>query len=214
VAQQVDVRDAAAVAGPNLLDHPFYQRWQRGELQREELAGYAEQYRHFEASLPGMLRSLIARAADPAVAEQLQRNLDDEESTPRAHVDLFDEFAAAAGAADGSPQTAATRRLLDTYGELIASSVAGGVAAIAAYESQAPAVAASKAAGLRRHYGFDDSAVAFWDVHAEMDKHHAAWGGETLALLGAPAQETSAAARRALEAWWAFLDEREASRPA
>jgi pyrroloquinoline-quinone synthase len=30
----------------NVLEHPFYQRWSRGELSRAELALYAGQYRH------------------------------------------------------------------------------------------------------------------------------------------------------------------------
>src|SRR3954463_3197016 len=30
----------------NGLEHPFYQRWSRGELARDELAAYAGQYRH------------------------------------------------------------------------------------------------------------------------------------------------------------------------
>src|SRR2546423_4575 len=30
----------------NVLEHPFYRRWSRGELAREELAAYAGQYRH------------------------------------------------------------------------------------------------------------------------------------------------------------------------
>jgi len=204
---------ASATTTRSLLEHPFYVRWQRGELQREELAGYAEQYRHFEATLPGMLRSLIDRTADPAVAGQLRRNLVDEESNPRAHVELFAEFANAVGARPQAPATAATRCLLDVYAELVASSVASGVAAIAAYESQAPAVAESKAAGLRQHYGFDEAATAFWDVHAQMDRDHAAWGDETLTLIGADPHETDGAALRAMDAWWAFLDEREAAAP-
>ncbi|HKR99193.1 MAG TPA: hypothetical protein VJU79_06730, partial [Candidatus Dormibacteraeota bacterium] len=56
-------------------------------------------------------------------------------------------------------------------------------------------------------------ATAFWDVHAEMDRDHAAWGDETLTLLAAPREETDAAAERAMGAWWNFLDEREAARP-
>ena len=35
-----------------LMDHPFYRRWEAGELSRDELTSYAEQYRHFEAMMP------------------------------------------------------------------------------------------------------------------------------------------------------------------
>ena len=97
--------------------------------------------------------------------------------------------------------------------ELIASSGAEGLAALVAYESQAPAIAAAKAAGLRDRYGLDASATEFWDVHATMDEDHAAWAIEALAGLGPDSPTITAAFRQAADAWWAFLDEREAARP-
>lgn len=36
-----------SLADRQLLEHPFYRRWEAGELSREELTRYAEQYRHF-----------------------------------------------------------------------------------------------------------------------------------------------------------------------
>ena len=47
---------------------------------------------------------------------------------------------------------------------------------LAAYETQAAAVAATKAAGLRRHYGIDGPGVAFWDVHADLEADQAGNG--------------------------------------
>ena len=35
----------------NVLDHPFYLRWERGELSREDLAYYAGEYRHAVVAL-------------------------------------------------------------------------------------------------------------------------------------------------------------------
>jgi pyrroloquinoline quinone (PQQ) biosynthesis protein C len=82
-----------------------------------------------------------------------------------------------------------------------------------AYETQAAAVARTKADGLRRWYGMDTEATAFWDVHATMDADHGDWALETLAALGADPAEVGAAARTAADAWWALLDEREAEAP-
>ena len=80
---------------------------------------------------------------------------------------------------------------------------------LAAYETQAAAVAATKAAGLRRHYGIDGPGVAFWDVHADLEADHADWTASALAATAAsPAQVTSAAADGA-RAWSQFLDERQ-----
>ena len=43
-----------------------------------------------------------------------------------------------------------------------------------------------------------------------MDVDHGDWAVEALAMLGADADEVADAARRAADAWWALLDEREA----
>ena len=46
----------------NVLEHPFYTRWSRGELTRDELALYAGQYRHAVVALAGATDA-AARAA-------------------------------------------------------------------------------------------------------------------------------------------------------
>ena len=84
---------------------------------------------------------------------------------------------------------------------------------MAAYETQASAIAATKGAGLRRWYGMDEAGTEFWDVHAQMDADHGEWALHALAELGADADEVADAARRAADAWWALLDEREAEAP-
>ncbi len=43
-----------------------------------------------------------------------------------------------------------------------------------------------------------------------MDVDHGDWAVEALALLGADEAEVTDASRRAADAWWALLDEREA----
>ena len=56
----------------------------------------------------------------------------------------------------------------------------------------------------------DAAGTAFWDVHATMDADHGDWSIEALALLDADPAEVADASRRAADAWWALLDEREA----
>lgn len=205
---QLEVSLRAALVDRQLLDHPFYRRWEAGTLQPGELGDYAAQYRYFEASLPGILRTLLGRLEPGPAAELVERNLSDEESNPEPHVALFAAFASAVGAGDAAPSDA-TRRLLTTYQDLIESSAAEGLAALVAYEMQAPSIAASKAAGLRRHYEVNADGTLFWDIHATMDQDHARWGIEAVAALGAPEDRVVGAARSAAEAWWAFLDDRE-----
>jgi pyrroloquinoline quinone (PQQ) biosynthesis protein C len=200
----------AALFDRRLLDHPFYRRWEAGTLQPGELGAYAAQYAHFEAELPGILRSLLSRLEPGPAADLVRRNLSDEESNPEPHVEVFAGFANAVASGD-VPPTDATRQLLETYRSLIESSAGEGLAALVAYEMQAPAIAASKASGLRRHYGVDAVGTRFWDIHATMDHDHARWGIEALAALGTPERRLIGAARSAADAWWAFLDDREAA---
>jgi pyrroloquinoline quinone (PQQ) biosynthesis protein C len=207
---QLQASLSAALVDRQLLDHPFYRRWEAGSLQPGELGAYAAQYRYFEASLPGILRALLARLGPGRAAELVQQNLADEESNPEPHVAVFAEFADAVGARDTLPSDA-TSLLLTTYRDLIESSPAEGLAALVAYEMQAPAIAASKADGLRRHYEISVAATQFWDIHATMDQDHARWGIEALAELGAPESWLVGAARSAADAWWAFRDDREAA---
>ncbi len=207
---QLQARLSAALAERQLLDHPFYRRWEAGSLQPGELGAYAAQYRYFEASLPGILRALLARLDPGRAAELVQQNLTDEESNPEPHVAVFADFANAVGACDALPSDA-TSRLLTTYRDLIELSPAEGLAALVAYEMQAPAIAATKAEGLRRHYEISAAGTRFWDIHATMDQDHARWGIEAVAELGAPEGRVVGAARSAADAWWAFLDDRDAA---
>ena len=188
----------SALAGRRLLDHAFYQRWSAGTLGADELAAYAGQYRHYEAALPELLSSI-----GPLVAETLADEVGRDGA--RSHLSLFDDFASAVGA-DETAATAATA-------ELLSVSSAAGLAGLAAYEIQAASIAATKADGLRRWYGVNDDGARFWDVHAELDRDHADWIVEALAGSDVEPDEVFAAARRSADAWWAFLDEREASRP-
>ncbi|MDA8392670.1 MAG: iron-containing redox enzyme family protein [Actinomycetota bacterium] len=201
-----------AVRGRRLLSHPFYQRWEAGLLEPGELADYAEQYRHVEAALPRVLTSIVSSLPDNSARQLVERNLADELGPP-AHLDLFEQFASACGAVADAPASPATSDLVEVQLRSAAAGAVLGLAAVAAYEVQAAEVAGSKADGLRRHYGMDSSGTRFWDLHAALEADHADWSAEALAELGASDTAVTAAASEAAEAWWAFLDEREACRP-
>jgi pyrroloquinoline-quinone synthase len=209
-----------ALQGRMLLTHPFYRRWEAGELQLGELDSYARNYRSFEAALPGVLSAVVQRLSTDGsteVADLVQQNLDDELGRPEPHLALFDRFAAAVSplgsATEATEAGPAADALVVTYADLVEEGPVSALSALAAYETQASAIAASKAEGLRRRYGIDDAAVAFWDVHAAMDADHGDWAIDALARLDADPAVVNQAAKRAADAWWAFLDEREASAP-
>ncbi len=195
-----------ALAGRELLSHPFYRRWEQGALGEAELPNYAAQYVHVERQLPATLEAVIDGTDDARVRRALQENLDDERGHPMPHVELFASFADAVGATPTAP-TDATRALVSLYERAPRSSTSLAVGVLAAYEVQAAEVARSKAAGLRAHYGLAASATRFWDVHATMEADHASWSLEAAGALDRDEVLRGVAASR--DAWWAFLDERE-----
>jgi len=200
------------IAGRHLLTHPFYKAWTDGTLPRAALLEYVRQYYAFETRLPRFLTALHARSEDRAIRTALLSNAWDEEHGERNHAELWLRFADALGLSRSEVMNAtpneATRALVDCYADLAANApVEAGVAALYAYESQLPAVAAAKIAGLNEHYGFtaDDKreGLAFFQVHGTMDVEHAA--AERSIVEASANVGVVEAARRALEAWWCFL---------
>lgn len=208
---------ARALVGRELLSHPFYRRWEAGELEAGELAAYAVQYRAFEAVLPIVLTAVTEKLradGDAEAAALVEMNLADELGRPEPHLALFDRFAEAVGVVEGSASPGpAAEALAGTYLDLVAEGPAAALAGMAAYETQASAIASSKAEGLRRWYGMDRAGTEFWDVHAAMELDHGEWATEALTRMGADPAVVGEAARRGADAWWALLDERQAAWP-
>ena len=69
------------------------------------------------------------------------------------------------------------------YYRLASAGPIAGISAVLAYETQSAAIAASKVAGLREHYGMDGRDVAFWDVHAGLDLEWDDGAGSLLAEI-------------------------------
>jgi pyrroloquinoline-quinone synthase len=200
----------AALAPHALLTHPFYRAWSEGCLSRGDLAGYAEQYRHSVAALPGHLEAARASTEDGQTRASLQRNLDEEEGRiGPAHGLLWEQFAGAVGSAastEALPETDEARRALN---EAMGDDEVCRLAALWAYEVQTARVAETKEVGLR-HYGVDaPEALAFFRIHGALDVHHARelleGLGRALGRGGSLEQATGAVVRSA-QAQWRFLD--------
>ena len=175
----------------DVLKHPFYERWERGELTREELAFYAGEYRH----------AVVALARAAAAAGDGEHAQEEAE-----HVALWDDFAAACEAPldrEPVPETS------DCVAAWSPADRFRALAVLYAVESAQPAISRTKLAGLVEHYGFDgdDSATDYFRLHAERDLEHARSAREALATAP-PARraELAAVAERALEANWRLLD--------
>ena len=170
----------------NVLEHPFYTRWEQGDLTREELARYAGEYRHAVVAL--------ARAARTA------RMHADEEAQ---HIALWDEFAGALGSEQREPLPQ-TRCCATAWAA--ADDELGAAAILYAIEAGQPAISQTKLRGLLDHYGFseDSPAVEYFAVHGERDHEHAAEA--RTALEGVRDEQLVRLAESALAANWALLD--------
>jgi pyrroloquinoline-quinone synthase len=197
----------------HLLNHPFYQAWRAGTLPNEALQEYARQYYAFESTFPRILSALHSRTERADLRASLLDNLWDEEHGEENHVELWLRFAEGLGVdrdeVRGAEWNDATRALVDGYLRTASEdAVAAGVAAVYAYEAQVPPVAQAKIDGLRERYGIDDErTLAFFTTHAYLDIEHSQAEREMVAALGEDdEQAVLAATRRALDAWWGFLD--------
>jgi pyrroloquinoline-quinone synthase len=182
--------DAACDRG-NILRHPFYRRWEAGELTRDDLAFYAGEYRHAVCAL-----------ADLADAASLQEHAAEEAS----HVALWDEFAAELGADLDREPLAETKACVDAW--TTPADELEGLAALYAIESTQPEVSRTKLDGLRTFYGFEDKGTEYFALHAERDVEHADQSRRLLEERAddADADRLVAAAERVLDGNWKLLD--------
>jgi pyrroloquinoline-quinone synthase len=210
----------------DLLCHPFYKAWTAGQLTREDLRQYAEDYYAHVAAFPGYLAELGIRLEDGELRRAVLANMADEQGcediygeAERSHAELWLDFAEGMG---GSRLP--HRPLLPELQALIASfhRVASegtpeeALAAFYAYESQVPRLAAEKDRGLRDQYGADDRTRAYFTLHTAADVYHSqVWRKQLekrVAGNAGAAERALAAAETAARALWHALDGIEARR--
>jgi pyrroloquinoline-quinone synthase len=183
----------------NLLAHSFYQRWTKGDLTRDELCDYIEQYAHVVRAVPAWLEQV--RGGDSA---EVARHAAEE----RSHVEMWEQFGQALGlssdAIRSTPANAATARLIQAGTELAADGQAAAV--VWALEAQTPAVAGAKLAGLSSFYGIGaEDGGRYFAVHQHLDIEHSA---ELRALCS---DGSEGAAEVMSEALWDLLTSVEAA---
>lgn len=187
----------------NVLEHPFYQRWSRGELTREELAFYAGEYREAVVALAEATRA-TATACEPAIRAQLEEHAAEEE----AHVDLWDDFARALDAPAGVEPREETRECVRAW--TAAGDALEGLVTLYAIESGQPAIAQTKLDGLVEHYGMtpESPATAYFALHSQRDHEHAAQSRALIEerLDDADTERLVGAAERVLAGNWTLLD--------
>ncbi len=170
------------IAEKHLLKHPFYLAWTRGELSKEALTDYARQYYHHVAAFPN-------------------------------HPELWLKFAEGLGVSDldvrSTEKKPETKNLIHTFRSVCGDgSIAEGLAALYAYESQIPAICESKIDGLKKYYGFTDPEhYRYFTVHIAADREHSAAERNMLGTYvdNRSFESVRASVNRVLDALWEML---------
>jgi pyrroloquinoline-quinone synthase len=205
----------AIIEARSLLKHPFYQAWQKGELTVDDLRDYAKQYYPHVAAFPRYVSAVHSNTVDADARGMLLDNLIEEERGEGGHPGLWLNFAEAVGnrredvtSAAPTPKTAAC---VKTFTELSRNpNPLAGMAALYAYESQIPAVSATKRLGLESFYGLrGDDAHAFFRVHQQADVWHSQVERDMisrLAVTDADRALVKSSVAAACDAVWELLD--------
>jgi pyrroloquinoline-quinone synthase len=206
----------------HLLKHPFYRAWEAGQLNRDILRYYAEQYggRAGHVNVFPLGVGAVYAQCDPAnlkARKLLMENLVEEEGFMNEgdddHPELWTRFAEGMGASRRDMETIElapeSAHLSETYLRHCRSSYAEGLAALYAYEYQNSDICRTKIQGLVDHYGVDpqdDRTLGFFTVHQGADIEHTQACEALLDELSPADQEK--ARRAALDhagALWNFL---------
>jgi pyrroloquinoline-quinone synthase len=221
--EQLDAR----IGKYDLLCHPFYKAWSAGQLSRDDLREYAQDYYHHVEAFPSYLAALGMRLEEGELRRAVLANMCDEkgvegrpgkDSVP--HSDLWLDFAEGMGSTRNlewhSP--APEIRQLITHFHQVASegSCEEALAAFYAYESQVPRIAKEKERGLREMYGADDKSCGYFTLHATADVYHSnVWRKQLEKRIEARPETAGAAldaAENAAHVLWKALDGIEARR--
>ena len=162
----------------SILKHPFYQEWQHGRLTKAMLREYAKQYYRHVAAFPQYLSALHSKIDDFGDRKIVLQNLMDEENGDKNHVQLWINFGKALGLTENQTRNADAA---DTTNDFVnhfrkatrEGSIAQGIAALYAYESQIPKVSEEKINGLVNFYGVgSEQGLEYFKVHIKADVEH------------------------------------------
>ena len=215
--QELDTR----IAKHDLLGHPFYKAWNAGELSRDDLREYAQDYYHHVQAFPTYLAELAIRLDEGELRRAVLANMADEkglqdgtgQSSPE-HAELWLDFAEGMGGRRDPRGHEPSNEIKDliTFFHNVASngSPEEALAAFYAYESRVPRLSQEKERGLRGWYGADDKTCGYFTLHATADVYHSqVWRQQLWKRLQAhpqSAEKALAAGEAAAKVLWHALD--------
>ena len=219
----------ARIAKYDLLCHPFYKAWSAGELTRDDLREYAQDYYHHVEAFPSYLAAFGLRLDDSELRRAVLANMCDEKGVDGApgreavpHAELWLDFAEGMGSTrnlEWHTPVAEVRQLVRHFQRIASeASPEEALAAFYAYESQVPRIAQEKERGLRDMYKADHKTCGYFSLHATADVYHSrVWKKQLEKRIGAnpeAADRALDAAEAAARMLWKALDGIEARRMA
>ena len=144
---------------PRLLDHPFYQAWEKGLISVETPSAYHRSYLRLIIRIPGLWRRVLKSFKPDGRGEHAI--VRDE----RRHVILWKAWGRTLAPPPRVPSLSNLLRSLDAMNP---SELLG---ALQAFEIQQPEVATTKKEGLMRHYGFRASDLQYFHEHQHEAAH-------------------------------------------
>jgi len=216
----------ARVAKYDLLCHPFYKAWGAGELTREDLRAYAQDYYHHVEAFPSYLEAFAQRQEEGGLRRAVLANMRDERGEgakdTTSHSELWLDFAEGMGSSrnlEGHNPVPEIRQLIQQFSRVATEGThEEALASFYAYESQVPRVAQEKERGLREMYAADDKTCGYFTLHATADVFHSrVWRNQLETRVTAnpeTADNALDAAENAASALWRALDGIETRRTA
>lgn len=215
--EQLDAR----IGKYDLLCHAFYKAWSAGQLTRNDLREYAQDYYHHVEAFPSYLAALGMRLEEGELRRAVLANMCDEKGVDRRpgrdavpHSELWLDFAEGMGSSRDLKwhrPVPEIRQLVKHFQQVASeSSPEDALAAFYTYESQVPRIAKEKELGLRRMYGADDKTCGYFSLHATADVYHSrVWRNQLEKRIAAHPEAADAAldaAENAARMLWQALD--------
>ena len=217
----------ARIAKHDLLCHPFYKAWSAGELTRDDLREYSQDYYHHVEAFPSYLAAFALRLEEGELRRAVLANLCDEKGAERQrgpnsvpHSELWLDFAEGMGSSrnlEWHSPVPEIRQLLRHFQQVASDgSAEEALAAFYTYESQVPRIAQEKERGLRDLYAADEKTCGYFSLHATADVYHSrVWRAQLEKRIAAHPEAAEAAldaAENAARMLWQALDGIEARR--
>jgi pyrroloquinoline-quinone synthase len=165
-------------------NHPFFDKWARGELSKEQTALYCIQHYHFVAEYLNWMAYEASQVPHRDVKIYLFENLGDEENPEDRHLDMLTDYVVASGLKRDSVERSAvlpgTEGLQNwgwrmVYQKPWQAALAGMFIGL---ESQFLDICMKLVPALHKHYGYKPGAreIRFFEEHIGADEIHASKG--------------------------------------